>query len=80
MVTIGSAHSCGLTLEGRAYCWGDNFFGQLGDGTKTDRLRPVAVAGGLLFSSVSAGVGLYLRPHNPAEGLLLGLECRRHAG
>jgi alpha-tubulin suppressor-like RCC1 family protein len=57
MVTIGSAHSCGLTLEGRAYCWGDNFFGQLGDGTKTDRLRPVAVAGGLLFSSVSAGDG-----------------------
>ena len=69
MVTIGSAHSCGLTLEGRAYCWGDNFFGQLGDGTKTDRLRPVAVAAdGLLFSSVSAG-----------EGHTCGLTTRRKA-
>ncbi|MBA3319009.1 MAG: hypothetical protein H0T50_13100 [Gemmatimonadales bacterium] len=47
--------TCGITTEDRAYCWGGNLDGQLGDGTITRRLRPAAVAGGLRFSTVSAG-------------------------
>jgi alpha-tubulin suppressor-like RCC1 family protein len=39
----------------RAYCWGNNGVGQLGDGTDISRLTPVAVAGGLFFRQVSAG-------------------------
>lgn len=35
-------HSCGLA-GGKAYCWGMNSHGQLGDGSKTDRTTPVAV-------------------------------------
>jgi alpha-tubulin suppressor-like RCC1 family protein len=54
-ITAGSGYSCGVTLDDRAYCWGDNFSGELGDGTTIDRLRPVLVAGGLHFSTVSAG-------------------------
>lgn len=54
-VSGGGLHTCGLTLDGRLYCWGDNVFGELGDGTTTDRLKPVAVAGGLRFRQVSAG-------------------------
>ena len=50
-----SAGTCGVTPDHRAYCWGDNFLGQLGDGTTTDRLTPVAVAGGLRFREVSTG-------------------------
>jgi len=42
-VTMGSNHSCGLRLNGRAYCWGWNVFGQLGDGTTTDSPVPVLV-------------------------------------
>jgi len=47
--------SCGLTLTGAAYCWGDNTSAALGDGTTTRRLHPVAVAGGLSFKSLSVG-------------------------
>lgn len=49
------AHTCGVTTDNRAYCWGINDYGQLGDGTKTDQLRPVAVVGGLRFRQISTG-------------------------
>jgi alpha-tubulin suppressor-like RCC1 family protein len=54
-VDAGTLHTCGLTPGNRAYCWGDNEFGLLGDGTTTNRLTPVAVAGGLQFLQVSTG-------------------------
>jgi alpha-tubulin suppressor-like RCC1 family protein len=38
-------YSCALTNTGRAKCWGWNLYGQLGDGTTTDRHKPVAVIG-----------------------------------
>jgi len=41
----GIYHVCGLTTSGVAYCWGDNYFGQLGDGSTTNRYVPVKVAG-----------------------------------
>lgn len=37
------ASTCGITSGGAAYCWGRNIYGQLGDGTSTDRLSPAAV-------------------------------------
>jgi alpha-tubulin suppressor-like RCC1 family protein len=55
LVTTAGQHSCGVTTDSRAYCWGSNSHGELGDGTTTIRTRPVAVAGGLRFASVSAG-------------------------
>jgi alpha-tubulin suppressor-like RCC1 family protein len=51
----GGAHTCGVTSDNRAYCWGLGTSGQLGDGGFTNRLRPVAVSGGIQFREVFAG-------------------------
>jgi alpha-tubulin suppressor-like RCC1 family protein len=53
--TVGLDHSCGVTPDAAAYCWGGNYDGQLGDGTSTMRTVPVAVTGGLTFGSLDAG-------------------------
>jgi alpha-tubulin suppressor-like RCC1 family protein len=55
-VSAGREHSCGVTLDNRAWCWGGNQRGQLGDGTTVEgRLVPTQVAGGLRFLDVIAG-------------------------
>ncbi len=50
------SHTCGVTTDDLAYCWGYNFAGQLGDGTTTERPAPAAVSGGLRFRAVSPGI------------------------
>jgi alpha-tubulin suppressor-like RCC1 family protein len=52
---VDGTHTCGLTTDNLAYCWGLGTQGQLGNGTTTDRLRPVAVGGGLHFGQLIAG-------------------------
>jgi hypothetical protein len=56
-ISAGATVVCGLESgTGRAYCWGANEVGQLGDGTTNPRLLPTAVAGDALqFSSIDAG-------------------------
>jgi alpha-tubulin suppressor-like RCC1 family protein len=44
-ITAGEGHSCALLDTTEVRCWGDNSWGQLGDGTATTRSEPVAVVG-----------------------------------
>src|SRR5436309_1601049 len=52
-MSAGPAHSCGVTPDYQAYCWGSNDFGALGNGTDNPSRTPVAVVGGLPFRQVS---------------------------
>jgi hypothetical protein len=53
-ISTGWFHTCGLTTEGQAYCWGYNWVGQLGTGGGHS-FTPTAVSGGLVFTQISAG-------------------------
>jgi alpha-tubulin suppressor-like RCC1 family protein len=55
-LTAGERMTCGLTAGGQAYCWGFNFFGELGDSTTTDRATPAPVhqPAGVAFATLSS--------------------------
>lgn len=65
-VSAGVFHTCGVTTNDVAYCWGSSLYGELGADTVTLNVcyttpypaacpYPVPVAGGLTFTSISAG-------------------------
>ena len=53
-IATGRTHSCGIATTGEAYCWGENRYGQLGNGTQTSG-GPVLVSGGHTFKSIGVG-------------------------
>ncbi len=55
MVVAGAVHSCGIVTDGGAYCWGNNDYGQLGDGSRKSHVFAVPVVGTLRYATISGG-------------------------
>jgi alpha-tubulin suppressor-like RCC1 family protein len=57
LISAGGYISLAVGSDGRLFAWGDNAYGQLGDGTTTDRARPepITLAPGVRPMLISAG-------------------------
>ncbi|MEQ9399088.1 MAG: hypothetical protein RJQ04_07935 [Longimicrobiales bacterium] len=53
-VAVGEGHTCGITVEGSAMCWGSDTGGSLGSGKTDRRIEPEEAAGGRRFVELSA--------------------------
>lgn len=54
-ISAGFTHTCAIDSAQDAWCWGSNFAGELGDGTRVGASSPQRVSGGFKFTAISAG-------------------------
>ena len=54
-LSAGATHTCGITLDRTTLCWGQNNFGQVGDGSLSNRVAPTLVLGGVVMQTVGTG-------------------------
>ena len=85
-------HSCGVTTDFQAYCWGANLDGALGVGLAPETcsffavgdfdcaFAPIAVSGGLSFDSVSLGRGFTCGITTDGETYCWGLNSQGQLG
>lgn len=56
-VSAGSLHTLAIRNDGTLWAWGDNFWGELGDGSNTNRTKPVQVGTATDWTFVHASTG-----------------------
>ena len=75
-LAAGGQHLCAIRNSGALSCWGWNGYGQLGDGTTTDRNEPTDVTG-LDFGVTAVAPGMY---HTCASLATGGVRCWGYNG
>jgi alpha-tubulin suppressor-like RCC1 family protein len=79
-IAAGQSHVCAIAADQRAYCWGANFFGSLGDGGTAPRATPTAVVGGLSFTAIAGGSSHTCAIGLDARGYCWGNNVLGHLG
>ena len=54
-IEVGGFHILALDNDNNLWAWGDNEYGQLGDGTTTNKTSPTKIETGITFVQLSAG-------------------------
>jgi hypothetical protein len=63
--------TCAVATTGPTYWWGVNNYGQVGDGTNTERGTPTTVVGGQSFTRLTGG-----GEHNCGRAARWPIDCR----
>ncbi len=89
-ITAGADHTCALLDNGSVKCWGNNDFGQLGDGDNQvrgdnpgemgDSLPAVSLGAGRTAVAITAGASFRVRAARQRLGEVLGPQPGRAAG
>lgn len=86
MVDVGGdtsddgGHACALREDHSLWCWGTGRFGQLGDGTSSDRATPTQTVPGSTWSYVSVGEGHACALDNEQHVWCWGLNSSGESG
>ncbi|TMV49518.1 hypothetical protein FE783_13515 [Paenibacillus mesophilus] len=80
-VAAGYDHTLALSENGKVWAWGSNRYSQLGDGTETDRSKPIRVMAGLKplddVVAIAAGFGLSYALNEDGEVWTWGSQGKR---
>jgi alpha-tubulin suppressor-like RCC1 family protein len=81
-IAAGDPSSCGISKDGAAYCWGDNGYGQVGNGVAStdDVLAPTPVSGGLTFSTISVSSGFACGVTKTGDAYCWGMNSNGELG
>jgi alpha-tubulin suppressor-like RCC1 family protein len=79
-ISAGAAHACALTSSGKAYCWGRDSTGQLGDARRVNSTTPIPVYPEQSFRSISAGGFHTCAIRTDGQALCWGFNLRGQLG
>jgi len=74
-ISASGLNAMAIRTDGSLWAWGYNFFGQLGDGTNTDRKTPVKIMDSVASVSANKHAGIYLGDGNTSiQGYSLAIR------
>ena len=74
-ITAGLFHACALLANGAVSCWGQNDYGQLGDGVRITAGAPTTTPEGVVGLTNAVGIGVILGKHECAPTQNGYLSC-----
>lgn len=79
-LSAGGVHTCGVSTDGVAYCWGEGTSGALGGGDERGSFLPVAVASDERFAEISAGTVMTCARTEDGRAYCWGSDFRGQLG